>query len=334
MQAQVMGTQGGLRGRILAMIAQAQQNGNKGINQTTLARASGVSREHINRICNGVSAETDDQAARILRVMAEWGYADQDEAQEADREQPTAQPMPVHKAARTIQLYETEAFRGALGWCDSIRQRREIGVMVGRPGVGKTTTLQEYANRTPGAHLITCWRVMRMGDLLHEMADAIDVTIRGNLYQRTMQLMTAIREQPETMFLIDEAPQMKKWDVDKFEQLRQIWDDTRVPIVLAGTHKLDEILRRWNGKDEVTQLSSRMSPFEYRGINEKEIRAILREYDLTADALAELVRVALDKNNGGMRNLVSVLGLCLEAAGDDRIDLGMVQQAKRHKLPI
>ncbi len=32
-----------------------------------------------------------------------------------------------------------------------------------------------------------------MGDLLHEMADALNVTIRGNLYQRTMQLMAAIR---------------------------------------------------------------------------------------------------------------------------------------------
>ncbi len=61
-----------------------------------------------------------------------------------------------------------------------------------------------------------------MGDLLHEMADALDVTIRGNLYQRTMQLMAAIREKPDNRILIDEAPQMKKWDVDKFEQLRQI----------------------------------------------------------------------------------------------------------------
>jgi len=333
-QAQAIENHDGLRDRILAMFDVARRNGDKGINQTTLARATGIRREDINRICTGMFPPAAEHAARILRVMAEWGYADPDEAREADRDPPAPQPAPVHRSARTIQLYETEAFRDALGWCDSIRQRREIGVMVGRPGVGKTTTLREYANRTPGAHLITCWRVMRMGDLLHEMADALNVTIRGNLYQRTMQLMAAIREKPETVFLIDEAPQMKKWDVDKFEQLRQIWDETRVPIVLAGTHKLDEILRRWNGKDEVTQLSSRMSPFEYRGINEKEVRAILREYDLTADALAELVKVALDKNNGGMRNLVGVLGLCLEAAGDDRIDLGMVQQAKRYKLPI
>ncbi len=112
---------------------------------------------------------------------------------------------------------------------------------------------------------------------------------------------------------------MKKWDVDKFEQLRQIWDETRVPIVLAGTHKLDEIPARWNGKDEVTQLSSRMSPFEYRGINEKEVRAILREYDCRRRA-GRTVKVALDKNNGGYAQPGGVLGLCLEAAGDDRID--------------
>jgi len=77
-----------------------------------------------------------------------------------------------------------------------------------------------------------------------------------------------------------------------------------------------------------------MSPYEYRGINEKEVRAILRAYDLTADALAELVRIAMDRNNGGMRNLVAILGMCLEVAGDERIDLDMVRAAARHKLPI
>ena len=76
------------------------------------------------------------------------------------------------------------------------------------------------------------------------------------------------------VFLIDEANQLYKWDTDKLESLRQIWDATRTPVVLAGTYRLEEILRRWDGRDETTQLSSRMSPYEYRGIAERAGRAL------------------------------------------------------------
>ena len=324
-----------LGARLASARAQAITSGDKGFSFTRIADKAGIRRELLSQIANGRAGATPEQETQVLRVMAEMGYADMDEAAEAVQEARKPEPIRALSATRrTVELYETEAFSNAIGWCQSIRQRHEIGVMVGRTGVGKTTTLRAYVERTPGAHLITCWRVMRMGDLLGEMADAINVTLRGNLYQRTMQLKNALSVQQDVCYVFDEANQLKKWDTDKFEELRQIWDETRTPVILAGTHRLEEILRRWDGKDETTQLSSRMSPYEYRGITEKEVRAILRDYDLTADALAELVRVALDKNNGGMRNLVAILGMCLEVAGDDRIDLGMVQQAKRHKLPI
>jgi len=324
---------GNLGARVAAAIAQAELKGDRGVTITAIATKAGMRREMLSAIKNGHADATPENRCKVLQVLSDMGYADPDEAAEAQRE---ALPAPVFQRPEgtRVPLIETEAFAHAIGWCNSIRQRREIGVMVGRPGIGKTTTLREYAKRTPGVYMITCWRVMRMGDLLAEMGRACNMSLHGNMYERTLQLMDALGRRDDIMFILDESNQLKKWDTDKFEEIRQIWDATRTPVVLAGTHRLEEILRRWDGRDETTQLSSRMSPYEYRGINEKEVRAILREYDLTADGLAELVKIALDRNNGGMRNLVAILGMCLEVAGGERIDLDMVRSAARHKLPI
>jgi DNA transposition AAA+ family ATPase len=333
MQAQAQGFRdGGLGARVTSVLAQAEAKGDRRVTITSIAIAAGMRREMLSAIRNGRADATPEQRYKVLQVLADMGYADSDEAAEAQRE---ALPAPIirHTAGR-VPLLETEAFSHALGWCNSIRQRREIGVMIGRPGIGKTTTLREYADKTPGVYMITCWRVMRMGDLLSEMARAVHMSLHGNMYERTLQLMDALSRHDDVMYILDEANQLKKWDTDKFEEIRQIWDATRTPVVLAGTYRLEEVLRRWDGRDETTQLSSRMSPYEYRGISEKEVRAILREYDLTADALAELTKIAMDRNNGGMRNLVAILGMCIEVAAEDRIDLDMVKSAARHKLPI
>lgn len=324
---------GGLGARIASALAHAKGRGDH-ITITGIATRAGMRRETLSLIVNGRAAATPEQRGRLLQVLADMGYADPDEAAEAQREAPPAPVIRPIGDARSMKLIETEAFSHALGWCNSIRQRREIGVMVGRPGIGKTTTLREFADRTPGVHMITCWRVMRMGDLLSEMARALNISLHGNMYERTLQLLDALSRREDVMYILDEANQLKKWDTDKFEQVRQIWDATRTPVILAGTHRLEEILRRWDGRDETTQLSSRMSPYEYRPIAEREVRAILREYDLAADAQAELTKIAMDRNNGGMRNLVAILGMCLEVAGEDRIDLDMVRSSARHKLPI
>ena len=42
--------------------------------------------------------------------------------------------------------------------------------------------------------------------------------------------------------MFDECEYLKKWDVDKFEIIRKIWDNTSTPVIFAGTQELENIL--------------------------------------------------------------------------------------------
>jgi hypothetical protein len=132
------------------MFDTARRKGDKGINQTNTGPRHRIG-ERTSTDLYGDVPPTAEHAARILRVMADWGTRIRTRRGRPTRISPRRSRHPCSRRRATSSLYKTEAFRDALGWCDSIRQRREIGVMVGRPGVGKTTTLREYANRTPGA---------------------------------------------------------------------------------------------------------------------------------------------------------------------------------------
>lgn len=44
------------------------------------------------------------------------------------------------------------------------------------------------------------------------------------------------------LIAVDEAEYLAKWDVDKFEVLRKVWDNTGTPVILCGTDVLEGML--------------------------------------------------------------------------------------------
>ncbi|MEF9974354.1 MAG: ATP-binding protein [Clostridia bacterium] len=292
---------------------------------TEIARISGINRVTISGIANSKMIPTPVQAERIWAALAQLGLTG-----EATDDAPSAQVPGHYKGA--LELYETKQYRDAMGWCEYIRSHRKMGVLIGHPGSGKTTLLREFVRRIPGARYIECWSTMRMGDLLGEIAAAAGAALSGNVYQRTGQVMRALATRDDVVLVLDEAEQLRKWDVDKFETLRKLWDNTGSPVILSGTMQLRNLLTRGGGRDNLAQLYRRKYEFELTGITEKEAKSILREYNLTSEAAAELARIATDARHGGMGNFAELLGLCLDAADGARIDAGVLAGAKQYKL--
>lgn len=232
----------------------------------------------------------------------------------------------------SIELFPTSELKETLAFCEDMRKRKKMGVLIGHPGSGKTTILKEYAKRTSGAIYIEIFSSMRLNDLLEEMAEASGTKLgRGSSYKKMKKLINDIKEK-EIMFLIDEAEYLKKWDVSKFDDLRKIWDNTGIPMVLCGTLELETILTRGNGKDNLAQLYRRKYANRLKGIKETEVREFLGLYNITKDAVDILTAVAIDVKHGGLGNLIELLELSLEAAEGGQIDIGIVKDARNYKM--
>ncbi len=288
---------------------------NEGMTFVDIGRQCGYSSSTISQFVHHGKTSTELESAVISFLEARY-------------EQPEAQVEYTDE----IGIYPTTEFKGVLGFCEDMRLRQKMGVVIGHPGTGKTTAIREFCERTEGAVYIEAFTSMRMQDLLSIMAEASGTELkRGSNYAKVQQLIGAMRNK-ELMFVIDEAEYLKKWDVDKFEILRKIWDNTSVPILLCGTHDLEEILTRGNGKDNLAQLYRRKYMMKLEGIKEKEVREILKRYNITREAANHLVAAAIDVRHGGLGNFVELLELCLEAAEGSEISIEIVKDAKKYKL--
>ncbi len=232
-----------------------------------------------------------------------------------------------------IEIYPTEEFIKALGFLDDIMKRKKMGCMIGAPGCGKTTAIEEYAKRNDNVVVIEACSGMRENDLIDEIADSLGIVLEGGSSHKKINQIIKEYAGQEIMFIIDEAEYLKKWNIDKFEVLRKIWDKTRVPIVLVGTEKLKKhLVTGGNGKDNLAQLYRRLIKFEFEGIKKKEVYEILEGFNIDKKSADMLVDVAIDYAFGGMGNFVEILELCLEETNGEKITKEITENAMRYKM--
>lgn len=300
-----------------------------------ISRETGVSRSMISQYCNGkllISPEMEDKLrsfADEILARAEEGEDEPDEAQQTAAQQ-TAAPAPAYKTE--IELYGTSEFIEALGLLDWTMKNRKMLTIIGYPGIGKTTVLREYAQREPGARIITCRPTMRMRDLIGAIADALGIVVNGSNDERVQRIMRTLKGRTGDMLIFDEADHLYVWDTKKFDVIRQIWDETGVPTVLAGPPRLEELLTRGGGRQNLSQLYRRKFELRMSGIKLDEVRGILKEYDVEPEAARELAAIAMDARHGGMGNFVEIFGLCLDAAKGGRVTRAILEASKCYKL--
>lgn len=302
-------------------------------NFAQISAATGVSRSAISMFANGHMRIKPDQERRLeewvstIEAQAE-SVAMASEAQELEGTEEAPRAF-----KREIELYQTREFKEALGLLEWTREKRKMCVVIGHPGIGKTTIVREFAKRVQGVHLIVCRSTMRMRDLLDTIADSLGIAAGGSNDERVRRIQRELAAREDTMLIFDEADHLYNgWDVKKFELLRQLWDETSTPIVLVGPPRLEEILTHGSGRSNLSQLYRRKYEIKLTGIKPDEVREILAQYDVEPHAAAELALIATDARHGGMGNFIEIFGMCLEAAAGETVTPEILAGARCYKL--
>ena len=287
----------------------------EGVTFAAIANKTGISRSAISQLVNQGYHVKPEHAQKLLDAVNEIKGTE-------ERLGPDVPVAPIHFKTR-IELFETKEFKECMGWCNYVCSKRKMGVMVGHPGSGKTTVLRHFAQTQPGVLYIEAWPQMRVGDMLEAIAQPLGLSLRGNNYRKTQDLIAYLSGRTDVLIAVDEAEYLAKWDVDKFEVLRKVWDNTGTPVILCGTDVLEGMLTRGRGRhDNLAQLYRRKA----------EARTILREYNVSDDAADALATIAADVKHGGMGTFVEILDICLEAAEGGQITGDILASARKYKL--
>ncbi len=299
-------------------LAEAKQ---AGVPLAQIAEQTGVNRSMVSTLVNrGVAAISEDKLAAL------WDWVKGRE-EETGAGRVDSLPIPSGMAYKTeLSIIPTRSYTEGLGMCKFAQENAAIAVITGKPGTGKTTIVKTLKSVLPNPVCIEAWPMMRLGDLLNDIADGIGIRLSGSQTNKVRQIERALKG-TNTTLVVDEAEMLRKWDNDKLEVLRKIWDHTGISLIMLGTPMLLSIVSRMN----TTQLSRRMFSVKLSGATAKEVREALNAYAIAPDAADELARIAADTDRGGMGTWALLMQLCIKTAKGGEITMELLNEAKQYK---
>lgn len=258
------------------------------ISQAALGRAIGVSSASISTFRKGEYKGNNKELGRKIKLYLD-NYAKK-----------------KSKDIKEVAIFESKDKQMADFVINEAVRDKEIAIIVGCAGSGKSTIAKDYSRLHPNAILIEATLHSTARVILDELYERTHISGGRNLHEKVLLIAKELKRRDVVIF-IDEAEHLS---VRALEDLRRIWDFSSCPLILFGTEILLKNLIGKNG--ELRQLYSRIGgKWHLKGLSEAEtnevfikgihaytkgnFRSSVKLYK-RACRLAELHNVKLDKD--------------------------------------
>ena len=262
----------------------------QGLSQAALGRALGISSASISTFRKGEYKGNNKELGRKIKLYLD-DYANKNKR---------------GTKKENVQVYESHDKQMADFVMNEAVRDKEIAIIVGCAGSGKSTIAKDYARIHPNVILIEATLHSTARVILDELCERLHISGGRNLHEKVIWIAKELKRR-DVVILIDEAEHLS---VRALEDLRRIWDFSSCPLILFGTEILLKNLIGKNG--ELRQLYSRIGgKWNMKGLSQEECGALFTQgihaytkgnfrssAKLYAKAarLAELHNVKLDKD--------------------------------------
>ena len=197
---------------------------------------------------------------------------------------------------------ETRSFLQFQHACKTAIEENVIVVVYGRPGVGKSRSLQEYkTNKMTTMPIdILCSANITTRYFAQKIATGIGLDIRPTTAQLEDNIADKLRRNPRPLF-VDQANYLNE---KALGTICYVWERAKIPIVLLGTKDLFELFNTSRLTEDVrAQLSSRVAMhYPLMELSLDEVKSICQRA-LGEHATGETVARLFNLTKGNHRHL-------------------------------
>jgi len=276
-----------------------------GKTQGQVAREAGMSETTLSQWRNGTYRGS---AENVEQKLESWLRA----AEEARVTQQLVPDAPAFYLSRTA-----DEIMAAFRYAQSIE---DMVAVVGAPGIGKTTTCQEYQRQYPNVWLATlASHTTGLVPVLAEIRDAVSGGPANGGPAFAREICRKIRK-TGGLLMVDEAHHAS---IDALDAIRSLHDTTHTAIALLGGVELMAKL------EKMPQLYSRLGLRLRRPrVLAADINALLDAWEINAAPERRAV-TEVAKGPGGLRTATKVLRLATASAraAGEKLTLHQIQDA-------
>ena len=231
------------------------------------------------------------------------------------------------------RFVETTVANKVIRACRTAHVEREIAVIAGPSGIGKTMALKKYALENKSVVYVVMNPACNMHRTMYKLAQLSEASVHGNTDDIAGHIVRKLKG-TNRMIIIDEADHLK---INAIEMVRSIYDEAGIGIVLSGSQELiDTITGGGTGGGKLSRIYTRCGLIEWlKPLRRADVKKIADA--VLGDTKPEIVDKLHEVSRGCARTVVKLLPRAWKAAkstNNGRLTPAIIEETKRQLLMV